>query len=103
PIPTGTSFVSAGFASESCAIILGLPICTITPPTSSCGSVAGTCNIGTLPVWSTKTPTGVLVQVTVNVNAKVNATISDTATASEVNANPNSNHSTVKWQTLVIK
>jgi uncharacterized repeat protein (TIGR01451 family) len=103
PIPTGTTFVSAGFATESCAIILGLPICTITPPTTSCGSVAGTCNLGTLPVWSTKTPTGVLVQVTVNVNAKVNATISDTATVSEVNSNSNSSHSTVKWQTVVIK
>ncbi len=103
PIPAGTTFVSAGFASESCAIILGLPICTVTPPTTSCGSVAGTCNLGTLPIWSPKTPTGVVVQITVNVNAKVNATVSDSATVSEVNSNPNSKYSTVKWQTLVIK
>jgi uncharacterized repeat protein (TIGR01451 family) len=103
PIPAGTTLVSAGFATESCAIVLGLPICTVTPPTTSCGNVAGTCNLGTLPIWSTKTPTGVVVQITVNVNAKVNATVSDTATVSEVNANPNSKYSTVKWQTLVIK
>ncbi len=103
PIPAGTTFVSAGFASESCAIILGLPICTITPPKNSCGSVPGTCNLGTLPVWSPKTPAGVVVQITVNVNAKVNATVTDSATVSEVNANPNSKYSTVKWQTLVIK
>lgn len=103
PIPVGTTFVSAGFASESCAIILGLPICTVTPPKNSCGSVAGTCNLGTLPVWSTKNPTGAVVQITVNVNAKVNATITDSATVSEANSNSNSKYSTVKWQTLVIK
>jgi uncharacterized repeat protein (TIGR01451 family) len=103
PVPAGTTFVSAGFANESCAIILGLPLCSITPPTSSCGNVAGTCNIGTLPAWTTKSPTGVLVQITVNVNAKINTTLSDAATVTEANANPNSNHSTVKWQTLVVK
>jgi uncharacterized repeat protein (TIGR01451 family) len=102
-IPAGTTFVSSGYAPESCALILGIPICAVTSPINSCGSVAGSCSIGTLAVWTPKNPMGVLVQITVNVNAKVNTTINDTATVSEANTNSNSKYSTVKWSTAVIK
>jgi uncharacterized repeat protein (TIGR01451 family) len=102
-IPAGTTFVSSGYAPESCALILGIPICSITPPVNSCGSVPGVCNIGALSAWTSKSTTGVVVQITVSVNAKVNTTLTDTATVTEVNTNPNSKHDTVKWETLVVK
>lgn len=103
PIPAGTTFVSSGYASESCALLAGIPICSISAPKNSCGSVAGTCNIGALSEWTNKNPTGVVVQITLNVNAKANTTITDTATITETNSNPNSKHDSQQWKTLVTK
>jgi uncharacterized repeat protein (TIGR01451 family) len=101
-IPAGTSFVSSGYAIESCTIVGGRPICNISPPTNSCGSVPGSCSIGTLSAWTKKNPIGVLVQITVNVNAS-SGTIKNTATTGEANTDPNSNNNTAVWYTVVTK
>jgi uncharacterized repeat protein (TIGR01451 family) len=102
-LPAGTSFVSSGYAIESCSFTGSQPVCSITPPKNSCGSVAGTCNLGNLAAWTKKNPTGALVQITVKVNAKANTTISNTATVTEVNSDPNTKNNTAKWTTLVTK
>ena len=102
-LPSGTTFVSSGYAIESCSLAGGQPICSITPPTSSCGSVAGSCSIASLSAWTKQNPTGVLVQITVNVTAKANTTVTDTAVVSEANSDPNSKNNTTKWVTLVTK
>ncbi|HEX3820841.1 MAG TPA: hypothetical protein VHW45_10930 [Candidatus Sulfotelmatobacter sp.] len=102
-LPSGTTFVSSGYAIESCSFTGNQPLCSITPPKSSCGSVAGICNLGNLAAWTKKNPTGALVQITVKVNAKANTTITNTATVSEANSDPNSKNNTAKWLTLVTK
>lgn len=102
-LPPGTSFVSAGYAVESCNLAGGKPLCSITPPTNSCGSVAGSCSIGALAAWTGRNPTGAVVQITVNVNAKANSTITNTAVVSEANSDPKSQNNTAKWGTLVTK
>ena len=102
-IPTGTTFVSSGYAIESCNLSGGQPQCSITPPKSSCGSVSGSCSIGTLPTWTRQNPIGALVQITVKVNAKANTTITDTAMVSEANSDLNPKNNTAKWATLVTK
>jgi uncharacterized repeat protein (TIGR01451 family) len=100
-IPAGTTFVSSGYAVESCSFSSGRPNCNISPPTSSCGNVAGSCSIGALPAWTKKNPIGVLVQVTVHVNASPNTTIKNTATTGEANGDPNLSNDTAVWYTLV--
>jgi uncharacterized repeat protein (TIGR01451 family) len=102
-LPTGTTFVSSGYAIESCALTGGKPQCSITPANNPCGSVAGTCNIGNLPAWTNKNPTGALVQITVNVNAKANTVLNNSTVVSEANSNPNSKNDVAKWATLVTK
>jgi uncharacterized repeat protein (TIGR01451 family) len=102
-LPAGTTFVSSGYAIESCSLSGSQPICSITSPTTSCGSVAGSCSIPTLTAWTKQNPTGALVQITVNVTAKANTTITDTAVVSEANSDPNSKNNTTKWATLVTK
>ncbi len=102
-LPAGTTFVSSGYAIESCSFSGSQPICSITPPTTSCGSVAGSCSIPSLTAWTKKNPTGALVQITVNVTAKANTTITDTGVVSEANSDPNSKNNTTKWTTLVTK
>ncbi len=102
-LPSGTTYVSAGYAIESCSFVGSQPICSITPPTTSCGSVAGSCSIPTLAAWTKKNPTGVLVQITVNVTAKANTTITDSAVVSEANSDPNLKNNATKWTTLVTK
>jgi uncharacterized repeat protein (TIGR01451 family) len=100
-IPSGTTFVSSGYAIESCNLSGGQPLCSITPPKSSCGSVPGSCSIGTLPAWTRQNPVGALVQITVKVNAKANTTITDTAVVSEANSDLNPKNNTAKWATFV--
>ena len=102
-IPSGTTFVSSGYAIESCSFTGSQPQCSITSPTNSCGSVAGSCSLGNLAAWTKKNPTGALVQITVKVNAKANTTITNAETVSEVNADPNTKNNTAKWVTLVTK
>ncbi len=104
-IPSGTTFVSSGYAIESCNLSGGQPQCSITPPKASCGSVSGSCSIGTLPTWTRQNPVGALVQITVKVNAnvKLNTTITDTAIVGEANSDLNPKNNTAKWVTLVTK
>jgi uncharacterized repeat protein (TIGR01451 family) len=103
-IPSGTTFVSSGYAIESCTFSGGQPQCTITAPKNSCGGVAGSCSVGNLPMWTKTNQIGALVAITVNVTAKANTILSDVATVSEANLDPNTkNNTTIKWQTLVTK
>jgi uncharacterized repeat protein (TIGR01451 family) len=101
-IPAGTTFVSSGYALESCNLSGGRPVCSITSPTNSCGGVAGNCNVGALTAWTNKNPIGALVQITVNVNAKANTTITDTSIVGEANSDPNPRNSAT-WKTWVVK
>jgi uncharacterized repeat protein (TIGR01451 family) len=103
-LPAGTSFVSSGYAIDSCKFTAGqAPSCSISPPTNSCGSVAGVCNIGTLPVWSCKNPTGAIVQITVKVTAAANTVLTNKATVSGVNVDTDTKFTTAAWPTLVTK
>ena len=102
-IPSGTTFVSSGYAIESCTITNGQAHCSITPPTNSCGSVAGSCSLGNLAAWTKTMPTGALVQITVKVSAKPNTILTDVAVVSEANYDPNTKNNTTKWYTLVTK
>jgi len=102
-LPSGTTFVSSGYAVESCTLSGGRPNCNISPPTNSCGSVAGSCSIGALSAWSKKNPIGVLVQITVKVTASPGAKVKNTATTGEANSDGNSSNNTAVWYTGVIK
>jgi uncharacterized repeat protein (TIGR01451 family) len=102
-LPAGTTFVSSGYAIESCNFSGSIPVCSVTAPTRSCGSVAGSCSIGNLAPWTLKNPSGAFVVITVHVNALPNATLTDVAVASEANADSNSTNNTAKWSTLVTK
>ena len=102
-IPSGTTFVSSGYAIESCTFNGGQPQCSITAPKNSCGGVAGSCSVGNLPVWTKTNQTGALVAITVNVTAKPNTILTDTAAVSEANVDPNTKNNTTKWLTLVTK
>jgi uncharacterized repeat protein (TIGR01451 family) len=102
-LPAGTAFVSSGYAIESCNFSGSIPVCSVTAPTRSCGSVAGSCSIGNLAPWTLKNPSGAFVVITVHVNALPNATLTDVAVASEANADSNSTNNTAKWSTLVTK
>lgn len=101
-IPAGTTFVNSGYALESCTVVNNMPVCTLSPPTNSCGSGAGSCSVGTLPVWGSKNLIGVLVQITVNVTALPGATIKNTVSVGAANTNlaPNT---TASWLTKVVK
>lgn len=101
-LPAGTTFVSSGYAVESCTFS-GAPSCKISNPTNSCGNVAGSCNLGNLPPWSLKRPVGILVQITVNVTAKPGTTITDTGVASEANPDPTLKDNTARWSTFVTR
>jgi uncharacterized repeat protein (TIGR01451 family) len=102
-LPAGTTFVSSGYAIDSCSLSGTQPVCSLMPPTNSCGGVAGSCSIGNLVAWTKKNPIGAVVAITVKVNAKANSTITDSAVVGEVNVDPNSRNNTTKWTTLVIK
>ena len=102
-LPAGTAFVSSGYAIESCTISWGLPHCSITPPTNSCGSVIGSCAIGNLPVWNSKNAIGAVIQITVKVTANPNTTIKDTAMVSGANFNNDLKFTKANWQTSVTK
>jgi uncharacterized repeat protein (TIGR01451 family) len=105
-IPAGTTFVSSGYAIDSCSFGSGPPSCTIVPPTNSCGSTSGSCTIaGSLPIWTKKNPIGILIQLTVRVTASANTTIKNTASVSgATNADPNlKNNTTVTWPTAVTR
>jgi uncharacterized repeat protein (TIGR01451 family) len=102
-LPAGTAFVGSGYAIESCTISWGLPHCSITPPTNSCGSVIGSCAIGNLPVWNSKNAIGAVIQITVKVTANPNTTIKDTAMVSGANFNNDLKFTKANWQTSVTK
>ena len=103
-LPPGTTFVSSGYAIDSCTFSSGHPPqCSIAPPTISCGSVAGVCNIGTLPVWGSKSPTGAVVQITVKVTAGANTLLTNSAKVSGINFNSDTKNTTASWATLVTK
>lgn len=102
-LPAGATFVSSGFAIESCNFSSGTPSCSITAPTNSCGNVAGSCSIGNLPPWTLKNPTGAFIQITVNVTARAGTTITNTATVSAANSDPNLKNNTARWTTAVTK
>ncbi len=103
-IPAGTSFKSSGYAIDSCTFTKGQPPqCSISPPTNSCGSVPGSCSIGTLPVWANKNPVGAIVQITVEVSAKPGTIITNKAAVSGVNSNSDVKYTTAQWSTLVTK
>jgi uncharacterized repeat protein (TIGR01451 family) len=102
-LPANTTFVSAGFAIDSCTLGNGSPSCSILPPTNSCGSIQGSCSIGVLPAWTKNNPIGAIVQITVKVNANANTTIKNTATVGEANNDPISRNNTASWQTFVIR
>lgn len=101
-LPAGTTFVSSGYAVESCNFS-GVPTCKIGNPTNSCGNVAGSCKLGNLAPWTLKKPIGILVQITVNVTAAPNTTVIDTAVASEANSDPVLKDNTAKWSTFVTR
>lgn len=102
-LPAGTTFVSSGYTIESCNFSGSVPLCSVTAPTRSCGSIAGSCSIGNLAPWTSKNPSGALVAITVHVNALPNTTLNDVAVASEANADSNSTNNTTKWSTLVTR
>jgi uncharacterized repeat protein (TIGR01451 family) len=102
-LPVGTTFVSSGYAIESCTFSGNTPSCSITAPKNSCGNVAGSCSIPALAAWTSKNPTGALIAVTVNVTAKANTLLTDIATVSEANADPNAKNNTASWVTDVVK
>lgn len=100
-LPAGTTFVSSGYAVESCSFSSSTPSCSITAPKNSCGSVAGSCALGNLTAWTSKNPVGALVAITVHVNAPARTILTDTAAVSEVNVDSNSKNNSTKWSTLV--
>jgi len=103
-LPAGASFVSSGYAIDSCTFTSGQqPKCSISAPTNSCGSVAGVCSIGTLPAFSKSTPIGAVVQITVNVTASAKTVITNTAAVSGANSNTDTKYTTAKWSTAVTK
>ena len=101
-VPAGTTFVSSGYAFESCTVVNHTPTCSLSPPTNSCGSVAGSCSIGTLPVWTSKNLIGVLVQIMVNVTALPGATIKNAVSVATANTNLAPNPKAT-WSTKVVK
>jgi uncharacterized repeat protein (TIGR01451 family) len=103
-LPAGTTFVSSGYAIDSCTFTSGQPPqCSISAPTNSCGSVAGVCSIGTVPAFSKSTPIGAVVQITAKVTAKANTTITNTAAVSGANSNTDTKYTSAKWSTAVTK
>jgi uncharacterized repeat protein (TIGR01451 family) len=104
-LPAGTSLVSSGYAIDSCTFTKGQPpSCSITAPTTSCGSVPpGSCSIGTLPAWTSQNAIGAVVQITVNVTANPNTIIKNTASVSGANTNTDVKFTSASWPTLVTK
>jgi uncharacterized repeat protein (TIGR01451 family) len=104
-LPPGTTFVSSGYAIESCNLGGSTPSCSLTSPKNSCGSSAGSCSIGNLGPWTSVNPMGALVAITVQVNASLAAgtTLTDTAVVSEANSDSNLKNNTTRWSTLVTK
>jgi uncharacterized repeat protein (TIGR01451 family) len=102
-LPAGTTFVSSGYAIDSCSFSGATPTCNLSPPTNSCGAVPGSCSIGNLAAWTKKNPIGAIVQITVKVTAKANSIITDSVSVSAVNADPNSRNNSAQWLTLVTK
>ncbi len=102
-LPAGTTFVSSGYAVESCSFSSSTARCSITAPKNSCGSVAGSCALGNLAAWTSNNPVGALVAITVHVNAPANTTLTDTAAVSEVNVDSNPKNNSTKWSTLVTR
>ncbi|MBS1800401.1 MAG: hypothetical protein JSS95_11290 [Acidobacteria bacterium] len=99
-IPRGTTFVSAGFESISCALFGG---CSEPPRASSCSASGSTvvCNAGQLKPLSRFSLDGIGVQVVVRVNAAAGAVLVNTATVGSSNSDPNPGNNTSTWKTTV--
>ncbi|HUK48331.1 MAG TPA: hypothetical protein VLW06_12090 [Terriglobales bacterium] len=102
-LPAGTSFVSAGYAVDSCSFGGGSPSCSIVPPNMPCSVSSGTvaCSIGTLNAWTPRNPVGALIQITVKVTAAAKTVLTNAAKVSEANAD--NLPQTAIWPTLVTK
>ena len=101
-IPAGTTFVSAGYESFSCALFGG---CSAPPQAGSC-TVAGTtvmCNAGQLKPLSLASLDGIGIQIVVKVNAPAGTVLSNTAMVSSSNSDPKPGNNTSTWKTIVKK
>jgi uncharacterized repeat protein (TIGR01451 family) len=101
-IPVGTTFVSAGYESVSCALFGG---CSAPPQSGTC-KVAGstvTCNAGQLKALSLSALDGIGVQVVVRVTAPAGTVLVNTATVSSSNSDPKPGNNTSTWKTTVKK
>jgi uncharacterized repeat protein (TIGR01451 family) len=101
-IPAGTTFVSAGYESLSCALFGG---CSAPPPAGSCTASGSTvtCNAGQLKALSLFSLDGIGVQVVVKVNAPAGTVLLNTATVSSSNSDPKPGNNTSTWTTTVKK
>jgi uncharacterized repeat protein (TIGR01451 family) len=99
-IPVGTTFVSAGYESISCALFGG---CSAPPQAGSC-TLSGSsvvCNAGQLKPLSLFSLDGIGVQVVVKVNAAAGTVLANTATVGSSNSDPNPGNDTSTWKTTV--
>ncbi|MBS1823387.1 MAG: DUF11 domain-containing protein [Acidobacteria bacterium] len=99
-IPAGTTFVSAGYESISCALFGG---CSEPPQATSC-SVSGStvvCNAGQLKPLSLFSLDGIGVKIVVRVNAAAGAVLVNTATVESSNSDPNPGNNTSTRKTVV--
>jgi uncharacterized repeat protein (TIGR01451 family) len=101
-IPAGTTFVSAGYESFSCALFGG---CSTPPPAGSCSAAGSTvtCNAGQLKPLSLSSLDGIGVQVVVKVTAPAGTVLSNTVSVSSSNSDPNSGNNISTWKTTVKK
>jgi uncharacterized repeat protein (TIGR01451 family) len=97
-LPAGTAFVSAFWRSGSCSFGTGGVGCSPPSQGTSCAYAVGTviCNIGTLPVFTLRNPSGAAILITVRVTAPARSTIKNTAsvTGANVDTHPGNNSST---------
>ena len=99
-IPAGTTFVSAGYESISCALFGG---CSAPPQAGSCVASGSTvvCNAGQLKALSLFSLDGIGVQVVVKVNAAAGTVLTNTATVGSSNDDPKPGNNTSTWKTTV--
>jgi uncharacterized repeat protein (TIGR01451 family) len=99
-LPSGVTFVSAGFEDINCALFGG---CKVVPQSSAC-SLSGNmvvCDAGTLKALSLASLDGVGVQIVVTVTAPANSVLSNTANVTGLDSDPNTGNNTSTAQTTV--
>jgi uncharacterized repeat protein (TIGR01451 family) len=99
-IPAGTTFVSAGYESISCALFGG---CSAPAPAGSCKAMGSTvvCNAGSLKPLSLFSINGIGVQVVVKVTAPAGTELVNSATVSSSTSDPKPGNNTSTWKTKV--